>query len=253
MSGYGGGFGERDPLFFWRLHDEVSVVNAAILMVGGDPSDKEELWDEGTRDTYWAQKLSYPGYEAALGALKSAIRRGEIKASIAYPIENAGPDNWRKTSFKVIAAKDLWEILTEAETDIFGLAADRPPVQISREPDWGETNLEVESLRRWLRSKGAEDGFFVSVFDVFGADEPAQFKDSSHDHFSAELDLAVKAWSALASEQKFKGSPKAAIEAWINANPDAWLGEDRLSGSAKERIVTLANWRKSGGAPPSGG
>jgi hypothetical protein len=28
----------KDPLFFWRLNDELSVVNAAILIVGGDPS-----------------------------------------------------------------------------------------------------------------------------------------------------------------------------------------------------------------------
>jgi hypothetical protein len=63
----------------------------------------------------------------------------------------------------------------------------------------------------------------------------------------------VKAWTALASEQKFKSSPKATIESWIDANPDAWLGEGKLSMAAKERIVTLVNWKKTGGAPSSSG
>jgi len=240
----------KDPLFFWRLHDEIAVPNAAILMVGGDPSVKEEVWDESTRDTYWDQRRNYVGFDAAFGVLKSAIKRGEISAKIAYGIEDAGSLSPQKASYRVIASKDLWEILTEAGNHPFGTSGERPPVQISREPDWENTTLDVESLRRWLRSKGAIDGFFVS--DLEGA-EGDSFMDPAHEHFAPELVLAVSAWRALASEQKFALGTKAAIEGWIASNPDAWLGDGELSTSAKDRIVTLVNWRKTGGAPTSGG
>jgi hypothetical protein len=37
----------RDPLFFWRLSDELSVIDAAILIIGEDPAREMEIYDEG--------------------------------------------------------------------------------------------------------------------------------------------------------------------------------------------------------------
>lgn len=239
-----------DSLFFWRLHDEMTVPNAAILMVGGDPSEKIEEWDEYGNASYFVQKRSYIGYEAASGALKSAIMRGEIEAKVAYGLDDAGQYSPTKSGYKVIASRDLWALLSEASEDPFGIHETRPPVQISREPDWDATSVEVESIKRWLRSKGAADGFFVSASTTAEGDS---FADPGHEHFAPELSLAVSAWRGLAAEQRFPRGPKTAIEGWIDANPDAWLGDGDLSASAKERIVTLINWRKSGGAPTSGG
>jgi hypothetical protein len=73
--------------------------------------------------------------------------------------------------------------------------------------------------------------------------------DPNHEHFSPELALAVEAWRALEDVQKFSSSPKAAIETWLNNNPESWRGKEPISNVAKQRVITLVNWSKVGGAP----
>lgn len=58
--------------------------------------------------------------------------------------------------------------------------------------------------------------------------------------YPRELDLALQAWRAV-SKSNDKGKPKARIRAWLDANIT-------LSNEAKERIATVANWDKLGGA-----
>lgn len=243
-----------DTLFFWRLHDEVSVPNAAILMVGGEPSETMLECDAVARERLGVPRRDLVGFEAAFGALKLAVVRGEIRAKLVYSLEDASPHVSRIANFTVVTSRELWTLLKQADSDPCGIVPDRAAIQVSQEPDWEKTVVEVESVRRWLRSKGAADGFFVTALgENFEGHCEASFADPSHEHFAPELALAVLAWRALASEQKFVRGPKAAIEAWIDANPDAWLGEGRLSVSAKERITTLVNWKKTGGAPSSNG
>jgi hypothetical protein len=72
-----------------------------------------------------------------------------------------------------------------------------------------------------------------------------------HSHFAPELALAVSAWRALASKKNLKQSAKKMIDDWIKKNPASWRGEDKLSTAAKERIMIVSNWNKSGGSPSS--
>ena len=53
-----------DPLDYWRLCDELSVVQAALLVVGVDPSGR----DDGIDDQYPASRPK--GYNAAKAALE---------------------------------------------------------------------------------------------------------------------------------------------------------------------------------------
>jgi hypothetical protein len=56
-----------DSLDYWRLCDEVSVVQAALLIVGEDPSESQDYidnWEAGNRPK---------GYDAAKTALANAI------------------------------------------------------------------------------------------------------------------------------------------------------------------------------------
>lgn len=77
--------------------------------------------------------------------------------------------------------------------------------------------------------------------------------DASNENFSAELALAVTVWRAVSKNAVRGASPKKAIERWIDAHPRAWLGEGTLSESAVDRITTLVNWRKKGGASTTAG
>ena len=65
--------------------------------------------------------------------------------------------------------------------------------------------------------------------------------------------LSARGALALAGTQNFARGAKQAISEWIDANPAAWKGKDNLSTSAKERVVTLVNWKRTGGAPPTRG
>ena len=60
------------PIDYWRLCDELNIVQAALLLVGEDPSGTAsyvESWDVENRPK---------GYEAAKTALTNAVRRGAI-------------------------------------------------------------------------------------------------------------------------------------------------------------------------------
>ncbi|OWU70502.1 hypothetical protein [Marinibacterium profundimaris] len=246
---------EDDPLFFWRLNDDFKLPDAAILITGNDPSKTEIQYNENEGYAHYnsdgsymrAQKRDYEGFEAVFGALKSAIRRGTLQAKLTYQGGVAAHGATRGKNFRVVAAHDFWHLIRETSDNPFAKFED---VEIEVDVDWDETTVDADDLKRWLRSKGFTGGFFFPNQETFGGDD---FLDAGHEHFSSELALAVNAWRALLPERKFRGGVRAAIDAWIVANPDVWQGDEPLSGSAKERITTLVNWNKSGGAPKSGG
>jgi hypothetical protein len=64
--------------------------------------------------------------------------------------------------------------------------------------------------------------------------------DKSDPKYPVELDFALQAWKAISSENK-KGKPKARARDWLDTNT-------KLSNQAKERISTVVNWDKTGGA-----
>jgi hypothetical protein len=69
-----------DGLDYWRLCDQLSVVQAAMLVVGSDPSS-DAMHVEG-----WSPDKRPPGYEAAKTAIANALRRGQIDGEwIAIP------------------------------------------------------------------------------------------------------------------------------------------------------------------------
>ena len=85
-----------DALDYWRLCDELSVVQAALLIVDEDPSGTQEKNDPGNRPK---------GYDAAKAALVSAILRKRLSARIIESgEEDFGAPDWHLTT---IAVEDL--------------------------------------------------------------------------------------------------------------------------------------------------
>lgn len=64
--------------------------------------------------------------------------------------------------------------------------------------------------------------------------------DVTSQNYPIELKFAIQAWQAVSTSEG-KGKPKARIKKWLNENTE-------LSNEAKERIATVANWDKTGGA-----
>ena len=61
-----------ESLDYWRLCDELNVIQAALLVVGGDPSS-DASYVEG-----WSPENRPPGYEAAKTAISNALRISDI-------------------------------------------------------------------------------------------------------------------------------------------------------------------------------
>lgn len=75
---------EPDDLDYWRLCDELSICEAALLVAGHSPGKLAyvEQWDSDKRPK---------GYEAAKTAIKNALRGGRIAGAIELE-QNADPD-----------------------------------------------------------------------------------------------------------------------------------------------------------------
>ncbi len=87
-----------DGLDFWRLCDQLSVIQAALLIAGVDPSSDNgnvEDWQTHERPT---------GYEAAKVAISHALRSGGIKGQIT---PHLGYDNSIDLSKSRVEVKSL--------------------------------------------------------------------------------------------------------------------------------------------------
>jgi hypothetical protein len=81
-----------EPLDYWRLCDELTVVQAAVLIVGEDPSA-------------WGPENMPRGYAAAASALMNAIERKRLPAHIVDICDNfdrpVGGIDWDSTTISV--------------------------------------------------------------------------------------------------------------------------------------------------------
>ena len=72
------------PLNHWRLCDELSVIQAALLIVGADPSGSESSSNRSD------------GYEAAKTALMNAIIGKRLRANVAYDSVEGEDGEWTR-------------------------------------------------------------------------------------------------------------------------------------------------------------
>jgi len=115
-------------LDYWRLCDELSVIQAALLTVGTNPSS-----EEGTYCEAWKPHERPHGYDAAKTAISNALRRGVVKGQLV-PIY---------------------------EYDINGNQCG----VIEHSIDFLESRVDVDSLRAWLITRGLKAGFFFPKFN----------------------------------------------------------------------------------------
>lgn len=66
-----------ESMDYWRLCDDLSVMQAALLAVGEDPADMGDVEEYG-------QHSQPKGYEAAKTAIMNALKRGEIEGKVIF-------------------------------------------------------------------------------------------------------------------------------------------------------------------------
>jgi len=222
-------FEPMDSLDYWRLCDELSVIQAALLIVGCDPSESQDMlmnWESHQRPT---------GFNAALAALKHAILAGRLPATIR---RSAWERGWNEEP---------------GEDENIGHDSRARQIIYKADPDWSLTTATVDDLRTWLRGRGLKSGFFFPE-----ESESVDYCDPKNQHYSPKLAAAIGAWEAASKDSTLtRGKTvKQAIVIWLRRNADRF-GLTKDDGSPNEQgieeVSKIANWDTKGGAPKTPG
>ncbi|ACP23930.1 hypothetical protein NGR_c01270 [Sinorhizobium fredii NGR234] len=238
----------------WRLPDELSVVDAAILITGNDPSAEHEVYDHKMRRAFLEQVTTgHRGFEAAFSALRSAILANKLQARVVFSVDV------ERAELRAVVRGSRQ--ISELSGQLLSHCADA--VSLQWEPDWKQTTVEVKELRRWLESRNHRPPFFFPTTETQPEPRPKvrDFMDRTHLRYSAKLACAVAAWEALADLPKSK-AVKDAICDWVAEHGERYAkpgdrngfgAAGKVTGSALDQIASVVNWKPQGGAPRTGG
>ena len=240
----------------------LSVIDAAILIAGGDPS--ETYWHDGERiQSTW----QHDGYDAAFSALRQAVLSNKLKAEVRHAMRSStthyNPDGIPYEAYPTADDEQVTYDMLVARHDTHGKGDKKIPGQtrlnfsvdslrhekflyIAKEPNWKETTLDVELLREWLERRGVYPDFF---FPEGSKDSVSNMKNP---RYSAKLSCALAAWEAVKNAAPNK-SVKQTLQDWVQSNGVRFgVGENGVvSPTAAEEIAKIANWNTKGGANPT--
>ena len=211
----------------WRLCEELTVKQAALLCAGFDPAS-----NEGTNCEDWSPHQRPSGYEAAKHGISAALRKGKI------------------TGTHVELSYRDWDGNIEG--------------YLPNTTDINESHVDRDSFVQWLSSRGLYPGFFfpaaaktpgyldpehpryapklAAVVHVWQAmeDENLRRARSPASAMSAWLESRYKEFGLVHKQAGKHKDGKAAYE----------IGD--LNGGAITQVCQVANWSE-GGAPTTPG
>ena len=251
-------------LDLWRLAEEVSVVDAAILIAGGDPSEHAFDSDGERAKLTW----QHDGFEAAFAALRGSIKANKLTANLALQARGRqtvsyADDYFDEVDFGPEEQKATFDLLVSRQEDTGGYGYPKSlgktrlnfsvedikyeaNLFIWKEPNWDQSTIEVSVLKDWLSERGVHPDFF------FPTGNQNSFANADNARYSAKLACAVAAWEAISKPGRGK-SVKKTLQDWVQSNGVRFgLGEDGVvSPTAAEEIAKIANWNLKGGANPT--
>ena len=236
-----------EPLDYWRLCEELSIAQAALLIIGENPSYAGLVnnWDIDKRPD---------GYDAAITAissgLKNFIRYQKEYQTFETQTENLRLDHANAPDMELeneIYLKSLYKrsiegtLVQETEYDING----NDMGFIEGSVDCFRSIINVDSLKEWLLVKGFTTGFFFPEMA-----ETMDFLDPQNPRYAPKLAASVKAWQSVTDAGK--RSPKQALDKWLREHAVQFglTNEDgkALIENAIEECSKVANWSPKGGA-----
>ncbi len=233
-----------EKMDYWRLCDELSVVQAAFLIIGVDPSEFPYVMN-------WQMSERPENFSAALAALTHAIIGNRLPATIRRSAWERGWDEGPGDGENFTRDIDIFP-----DQKDFPEEANFPKNRgiIYRAcPDWDLTTILVKDLQDWLRGRGFKSGFFFPQ-----AEDTPDFLDQNHKNYAPKLAAAIGAWQAVnADPELIKGKTvKQALLKWLRKNADQF-GLTKDDGNPNEQgieeISKISNWDTKGGAPKTPG
>lgn len=210
------------PSDYWRLCDDVTIVQAALLVLDIEPEGiQERVFDTIT----FQDPVKPEGFDTVLAALKNALITDRIK-----------PTHTVKVKQRLQTEDDVGAMAwMEIESDDF---------------DFQRTTISVTDLKRWLIGKGMKGRFFFPD----GVEHQAAYLDPTHKCYAPKLAATIKAWTVVTQDKSLlKGlTPRMAIEEYLVKNaPLFGLVKDDggINETAIEEMSRIANWDMSGGTP----
>lgn len=217
-----------ESMDYWRLCDELSVVQAALLIVGTDPAVCQE------NILGWAPWERASGFDAAFAALRNSINKSSLKAMVRH---RARDRIWRE---ELEPGQEIMDVDERMDTD-----ERERRVFYKVDPDWHLTTIAVSDLREWLFKRGIRTGFFFP-----DAVDTAEYLDSTNPRYAPKLAASVQAWMAVRDTNG--KSPKQALEKWLREHAvefDLTLDDGSPNNTGIEDAAKVANWQLGGGAP----
>jgi len=233
-----------EELDYWRLCEELNIVQAALLVVSEEPSCAEYVED---LEVHKRPK----GYEAAKTAICAGLNNFIFyeteyskfeKESLHFPpVVDALQENHEYlSSLRSGSIKGV--LVPELHIDVCGNCMGYMEGTI----DLYKSTVNADSLKQWLSLKGFAANFFLPERVVEGMG----FLDPAHSRYAPKLAAAVRAWQAVTDGGKT--SPKQALDKWLRehaaefnlTNDKGQLIEQAISDCSK-----VANWKQTGGAP----
>lgn len=254
-------------LDLWRLADELSVVDIALLAVGHNPGEVRPFGPDPalcaietirSDEEYGRCECPDQGFRAVFKILRTAIIRNKIKARIFYRARLKGAIYDAEQMYDETASENevelKYEVIIHPPSNQFHYlfggtqnieSSDR--LLVIRDPDWYETTVEVEDVRYWFAEKGVHPPFFFPNGVAEG------FRNRQHPRYSPKLACAVAAWEAIEQPQPNK-SVKQSLEAWVMSNGVNYgMGGDdnTVTQTAASEVAKVVNWNPKGGATPT--
>lgn len=206
-----------DEQEYWRLCDELTVVQAALLVVG-EFSPEAHAYVES-----WEAQNHPVGYGPAKSAIVTALKRGKIRGNIV-PVY---------------------------DRDINGNIIDA----IADSVDAKESTVETFSLTIWLEDRGFKKGFFFPSSSK--APDYLNPNNAHYAPKLAAAVRAWQAVQADSKYLNNGKSIKQNLESWLTAHAaefDLVKDDGEINADAiKNQISKVANWQDKGGAPTTPG
>jgi len=233
-----------DEMDYWRLCEDLNIVQAALLIVGEDAEKAEyvERWDLDKRPK---------GYEAAKTALCSGLKNF-VRFKDEYEKIDLSRRGFDDSNLKPIVVDDYDELVALRNRAISGELWPESDINmngdcvgvIDNTVDVYKSTIRVDSLKLFLAKKGFSKGFFFP--------EPQQttdFLDPLNPRYAPKLAAAVHAWQAVTDPGK--KSPKQALDKWLREHAvefNLTNDEGKPIETAIEECSKVANWNTKGGA-----
>ncbi len=195
---------------YWRLCDELNVIQAALLVVGSDPSVESTYVEKNS------MKDRPDGYEAAKTAISNALKRGTINGQIAPLYDNDLNGN---ACGEVVGPMDLEKSL-----------------------------VEVASLRAWLAARGLKSGFFFpEAGNIPDYLDPSHPRYAPKLAAAVQAWLAIERETSVTGKSPKQALIKWLR---LHAAEFGLADEDgKPNETGIEEIAKVANWQLTGGAP----